>query len=104
MRIMFVLKVQSAVYPFQKTGLFKIFNMSYTKYSLQPANGITKFLEEQWARFFKVFQSKEPEIILQDPQKRLEDSFLGKILFKFKVGGQKFYHCIYRFKTCQPSL
>jgi hypothetical protein len=76
MRIMFVLKIQSAIYPFRNTFLSPIFNMSYEKYDTSTKNAFVRFTGKVWKRVLKTFQSREPAIILQDPQKRLEDSFL----------------------------
>jgi hypothetical protein len=76
MRIMFVLKIQSAVNPFQRTCIAPLFNMSYTKYDTTTKNAFVRLTERAWRLMAKKFSSKEPAIMLQDPQKRLEDSFL----------------------------
>jgi hypothetical protein len=75
MRIKFVLKIQSAVYPFRRTMLGKLFKMNYEIYNLQSKTQMTELINRLRDIIFKVFSSKEPKIILFDPQKRLEDSF-----------------------------
>jgi hypothetical protein len=76
MRIMFVLKIQAAVNPFQRTWIWPLFDMSYSKYDMNAKSSFTRFTDRILKRVAKTFSSKEPAIILQDPQKRLEDSFL----------------------------
>jgi hypothetical protein len=76
MRIMFVLKIQSAVNPFQRTWIWPLFDMSYTKYNINEKSSFTRLTERIWLGAVKTFSPKEPAIILQDPQKRLEDTFL----------------------------
>ncbi len=72
MRIVFVLKVQSALIPFQKTCLGSFLNMSFTRYSLDSRSALAAFR----TKIKDLFSSKEHTIKLSDPQKRLEDSFL----------------------------
>jgi hypothetical protein len=71
MRIVFVLKVQSALIPFQKTCLGSFLNMSFTRYSLDSTSALAAFRN----KIKDLFTSKEHTIKLSDPQKRLEDSF-----------------------------
>lgn len=76
MRIMFVLKCQSALQPFRKTIIGKYLNMTYAKYELNKQNDVMKYINILWKKVLVLFASKDPEIKLLDPQKRLEDSFL----------------------------
>ena len=73
MRIMFVLKVQSALYPFRKTFLKKFLRMNFEKYSLEDSNKFLQLKNKLWNNAKNLL--KEQEIKLSDPQKRLEDSF-----------------------------
>ena len=72
MRIMFVLKIQSALYLFRKTCLRRFLNMSFNKYSLRTDNPLTKLKNKVWRL---LNQSRENTIKLSDPQKRLEEAF-----------------------------
>lgn len=72
MRIMFVLKIQSALYLFRKTCLRRFLNMSFSKYSLQTDTRLTQLKNKVWRM---LNQSRENTIKLSDPQKRLEEAF-----------------------------
>ena len=76
MRIMFVLKVQSAIAPFKRTFIGKYLNMSWVRYYPDEERSIFKLLELFFKEFTEVFKSKQPQIKLVDPQKRLEDTLL----------------------------
>ncbi len=77
MRIIFVLKVQSALNPLQRFEFCKRFlNMSYEKYKRRKQNRFMELVEEAKRVLKKTFVSQEPKINLSDPQKRLEDSFM----------------------------
>ena len=76
MRIMFVLKVQSAIDPLSQKPFFKnILNMNFKKYSLENENTLIRIVDRIFRRLIVVFTSKEQRINLSDPQKRLEESF-----------------------------
>ena len=76
MRIMFVLKVQSALYPFQNTFLNRFFKMNFRKYSLDETTKLAKLRKKLWQNARVLFTSSQEQAIkLSDPQKRLEDSF-----------------------------
>lgn len=72
MRIMFVLKIQSALYLFRKTCLRRFLNMSFSKYSLRTDTRFTQLKQKIW---LLLNQSRENTIKLSDPQKRLEEAF-----------------------------
>lgn len=77
MRIMFVLKVQSALNPLQRFEFCKRFlNMSFEKHKRRQQNKLVKLVEKVKRVLKKTFISEEPKINLSDPQKRLEDSFM----------------------------
>ncbi|CAF0854801.1 unnamed protein product [Brachionus calyciflorus] len=76
MRIMFVLKVQSALQPFRRTIIGKYLNMTYEKYDKTKESNVYRIFYKLWIKFSHVLSSKDPEIKLLDPQKRLEDSFI----------------------------
>ena len=73
---MFVLKVQSAIAPFKRTFIGKYLNMSWVRYYPDEERSIFKLLELFFKEFTEVFKSKQPQIKLVDPQKRLEDTLL----------------------------
>ena len=76
MRIMFVLKVQSALNPLQKYPFLKRFlNMRFEKHKPKQQKRLIQILERVKLILKKTFISEEPKINLSDPQKRLEDSF-----------------------------
>lgn len=75
MRIVFVLKVQSALIPFQKTFLKHFLNMSFSKYSLESESRLAVIRSKIWSKTKDLFSNKEHTIKLSDPQKRLEDAF-----------------------------
>ncbi|CAF0975888.1 unnamed protein product, partial [Brachionus calyciflorus] len=75
MRIIFVLKVQSALTLFQNTCLGNCLNMQFTKYSLINENKFVRIKNRLWRNAKNLLSSKEHTIKLSDPQKRLEDSF-----------------------------
>lgn len=77
MRIMFVLKVQSALNPLMRYECCKRFlNMSFEKHKRKQQNKLMKLIERCKLILKKTFISEEPKINLSDPQKRLEDSFM----------------------------
>lgn len=71
---MFVLKVQSAINPFKRTPVGKYLNMTWVRYYPEEEKSIFKLLEILGRELVNVFKSKQPEINLVDPQKRLEDT------------------------------
>lgn len=73
---MFVLKVQSAITPFKRTFIGKYLNMTWVRYYPDEERSICKLMEIWFREFSNVFKSKQPEINLVDPQKRLEDTLL----------------------------
>lgn len=77
MRIMFVLKVQSAIQPLCENVhcLNNILGMNYKTYSYESEIGLIKIVDTLYTRIIKLIASKEQRINLSDPQKRLEDSF-----------------------------
>ncbi|RNA08850.1 hypothetical protein BpHYR1_016663 [Brachionus plicatilis] len=75
MRIMFVLKVQSALNLFSNTCLGNCLNMQVTKYSLNEENKFVRIKNQLWKNAKNLLSSNEHTIKLSDPQKRLEDSF-----------------------------
>lgn len=76
MRIIFVLKVQSAINPFKRTIVGKYLNMTWVRYYPDEKKSIFKLLEIVYREFANAFKSKQPEINLVDPQKRLEDTLI----------------------------
>jgi len=81
LRIMFVLKVQSAVNSLEnnilaKKCFAKFLNMNFTSYSPERENTFIKLIGLIQSKYSKIFASNEQQIILSDPQKRLEESFL----------------------------
>ena len=86
LRIMFVLKVQSAVNSlenniFTKNCFAKFLNMNFTLYSHDRENKFIKFIGVIQSKYSKLFTSNEQQIILSDPQKRLEESFIEMARF-----------------------
>jgi hypothetical protein len=77
MRIMFVLKVQSAVQPLCENFNFlnNIIGMHYKVYSYDTEIRIIKLADTLYEKLIQLISSKEERINLSDPQKRLEDSF-----------------------------
>lgn len=75
MRIIFVLKVQAALYPLMNTKFKPLINMNYTIYHLDSTNKFLILKDKLLAKAMELFSSKEPTINISDPQKRLEDSF-----------------------------
>ncbi len=80
LRIMFVLKVQSAVNSlenniFAKKCFATFLNMNFTQYSPERENKFIKLIGVVQAKYARLFASNEQQIILSDPQKRLEESF-----------------------------
>lgn len=57
-------------------GCFDRFlNMNYTLYSYEGENAFIKFFGSIQSKYTQMFSSAEQQIILSDPQKRLEESF-----------------------------
>lgn len=54
----------------------KHLNMTFERYDARNENNILKIFNNLWIRLSLFLSSKDPEIKLLDPQKRLEDSFL----------------------------
>ncbi len=77
MKIIFVLKVQTAVQPIcdRCCCLNPIFNMYYKKYTFENDNEFYKLTDRLYKKLFGIFSSKEPKINLLDPNKRLENTF-----------------------------
>ena len=75
MRIIFLLKVQSALNPLEKTYFKRFVDMNYKKYKPDDEHQLMKFLDNVKKKLKEIFISNEPTIILSDPQKRLEDMF-----------------------------
>ena len=78
MRIMFVLKLQAAIQPLCEHIHFlnRILGMNFKIYSYENENRLIKIAYTLYSKIIKLISSKEQRIILSDPQKRLEDSFV----------------------------
>ena len=76
MKIIFVLRVQTAVQPIRDRCccLSPVLNMYFKKYRQEDDNEFFRFSQLVYKRFTSVF-SKEPAINLLDPNKRLENTF-----------------------------
>ena len=77
MRISFVLKIQSAIDPFSRrvNCLKLLFNMTFKSYSYERDLKLIKWIDQVYKRFLNVVSSTEQDVILADPQKRLEEQF-----------------------------
>ena len=103
MRIMFVLKVQSAINPFKRTLIGKYLKMTWVRYHPDEERSIFKLVDIWFHKLLNIFKSKQPEINLADPQKRLEDTLVEmnkqtteqirsiKHLFNYQVNRLSFY-------------
>ncbi len=79
MRISFVLKIQSAVDPFtRRFGCFKfLLNMTFKSFNSKRDHAIINWVNALYARFVDIVSTTEQDVILADPQKRLEDQFMS---------------------------
>jgi len=77
MKIMYVLKVQSAIHPLFNhcSCLRPIINMYFKKYEYQEENKFFKLINSLKNKTRELLESKEPKINLLDPNKRLENTF-----------------------------
>jgi hypothetical protein len=79
MRIIFVLKVQETIGQInvlKRPVCRRFFNMRYKAYDYGKENSLVKSKDKVFMFLRDKFASREPEIKLADPQKRLEDSLL----------------------------
>ena len=79
MRISFVLKIQSAIDPISKRfNCFKsIFNMTFKSFSSKRDHAIIMWVNGLYLKFMNAISSNEQDVILADPQKRLEEQFVS---------------------------
>ena len=77
MRISFVLKIQSAVDPFSRrlNCLNNLFNMTFESYTYENDLRLVIWIDKVYQRVLNILYDTEQEIILADPQKRLEEQF-----------------------------
>ncbi len=77
MRISFVLKIQSAIDPISKrlNCCGTLLNMTFKSYSYERDLKLIKLIDQMYKQFLLFISTTEQDVILADPQKRLEDQF-----------------------------